>query len=96
MRYAYGPETLRLVGEGDTTALLRALAALVSQWKHVGGHAPGARLGGAEIAAFGASPLGGVMAAALDLQQLLAKSPQGRQALRDLGLEPVLQHVEGE
>lgn len=37
-----------------------------------------------------------LLAAACDVVDLLAQSPDGRQALRDLGLEPVLQHVEGE
>lgn len=37
-----------------------------------------------------------LLSAACDVVDLLAQSPEGRQALRDLGLEPVLQHVEGE
>lgn len=41
-------------------------------------------------------PQAGLLAAAIDLRALLAQSPQGRQALRDFGFEPVLEHVEGE
>lgn len=37
-----------------------------------------------------------LMAAARDLVELLAQTPEGRQALRDFGLEPVLEQVEGE
>ncbi len=36
-----------------------------------------------------------LLAAACDVVDLLCQSPDGRQALRDLGFEPVLQHVEG-
>lgn len=36
-----------------------------------------------------------LLAAACDLVDLLAQSPEGRQALRDLGLEPVLENFEG-
>ncbi len=38
--------------------------------------------------------LAGKAASGLDLMRLLAHAPQGRQALRDLGLEPFLQHVD--
>lgn len=38
----------------------------------------------------------GVLLAAVELRTLLAASEQGRQALRDLGFEPVRQDVEGE
>jgi hypothetical protein len=41
-------------------------------------------------------PQSGLLAAASDLRALLAQSPQGRQALRDFGFEPVLEHLEGE
>lgn len=37
-----------------------------------------------------------LLAAACDVVDLLAQSPDGRQALRDLGFEPVLQNIEGE
>lgn len=38
------------------------------------------------------SPL---LASAVLLRDLIAQSAQGRQALADLGFEPVLQHIEG-
>lgn len=37
-----------------------------------------------------------LLAAACDLVDLLGKTPQGRQALSDLGFEPFLEHVERE
>ena len=40
-------------------------------------------------------PQAGLLAAAIDLRALLSQSPQGRQALRDFGFEPVLEDVEG-
>lgn len=36
-----------------------------------------------------------LLAAACDVVDLLCQSPDGRQALRDLGLEPVLENFEG-
>lgn len=38
----------------------------------------------------------GLLAAADELRDLLLKLPQGREALRDLGFEPVFEQVEGE
>ena len=38
----------------------------------------------------------GFLAAAMELRDLLAQSTDGRQALRDLGFEPLLQDVKGE
>lgn len=37
-----------------------------------------------------------LLAAACDVVDLLAQCPDGRQALRDLGLEPIFEHIEGE
>lgn len=36
-----------------------------------------------------------LLAAACDVVDLLAQSPDGRQALRELGLDPLLQRAEG-
>lgn len=38
----------------------------------------------------------GVLAAAIEMRTLLLNLPNGRKALRDLGFEPVTEHVEGE
>ena len=37
-----------------------------------------------------------LLAAALLLRELIAKTPQGRKALADLGFQPVLQNIDGE
>ena len=44
----------------------------------------------------GGGPVAGLLAAAVELRSLLAKTADGRKALRDLGFEPVPQNVEGE
>ena len=38
----------------------------------------------------------GALLAGMELRNLLAQTSDGRKALRDLGFEPVLEHVEGE
>lgn len=53
-------------------------------------------LGPADLAPLGDNMRTGLLAAAMELRDLLAQTTQGRQALRDLGFEPVLEHVEGE
>lgn len=55
-----------------------------------------ARWQAAEIARRSASPEAGMLAAAFELQKLLADFPQGREALVEFGLDPVLQQLEGE
>lgn len=49
-----------------------------------------------DIARLGATQQAGILACADALRDLLAESAQGRQALRDLGFQPGLEHVEGE
>lgn len=50
----------------------------------------------ADVVPYGDTMRSGALLAALELRQLLAQFAQGRQALRDLGFEPVFEHVEGE
>jgi hypothetical protein len=49
-----------------------------------------------DLALQGDGSKAGMLAAGLDLRDLLMSSPEGRKALRDLGFEPVLEQVEGE
>ena len=49
----------------------------------------------ADVVPYGDTMRAGALLAALELRQLLAQFAQGRQALRDLGFEPVFEHVEG-
>lgn len=86
------------VARGDSQAFAVAAAALAAFWFSRAGSSiklPGAAADVAHKAAEN-GPQAGLLAAAIDLRALLAQSPQGRQALRDLGFEPVLEHVEGE
>ncbi|MCS4508909.1 hypothetical protein [Xylophilus ampelinus] len=48
------------------------------------------------VAARSDTAKGGLLAAAAEARELLGQSAQGRQALRDLGFEPVFHQVEGE
>lgn len=50
----------------------------------------------ADVVPYGDTMRAGALLAALELRQLLAQFAQGRQALRNLGFEPVFEHVEGE
>lgn len=55
--------------------------------------APAAAL---DVVAVPQGPAVGVLAAGLALRELLGQSPEGRQAMRDLGFEPVFHDVQGE
>jgi hypothetical protein len=54
-------------------------------------HAAGSHIafpvGACDVAALGDCPKAGLLAAAIDLRALLARSPEGLNALRDLGFE---------
>ncbi len=47
------------------------------------------------VAALGSSPKAGLLAAAIDLRNLLSLSVEGREALRDLGFEKFFEQFEG-
>lgn len=49
-----------------------------------------------KVIATGDSMKSGALLAGMELRDLLAQTPDGRKALRDLGFQPVLEHVEGE
>ena len=72
------------------------LADLVARWMELSGVHVSFHLGVADVAALGDTSKAGLLAAALELRDQLGELPQGRQALSDLGFEPVLEHVEGE
>lgn len=89
---------MQAVARGDSQAFAVAVAALASLlFSQAGSNIklPGAAADVARKAADN-GPQAGLLAAAMDLRALLAQSPQGRQALRDLGFEPILEHGEGE
>lgn len=49
----------------------------------------------ADVVPFGNTMQAGLLLSAMELRDLLGQIPEGRQALRDLGFEPVLQNLEG-
>lgn len=75
--------------QGDTKAFALRLVALAHAL--AGPFQLEARWQAAEIARRSASPEAGMLAAAVELQKLLADFPQGREALAEFGLEPILQ-----
>lgn len=87
---------LDAVRAGDPQALLEAVLAMVSSWFLASDHSARYPTCAAEISRLGSSTISGLLAAGCDLRCLLAKSPQGRQALSDFGFQPFLEHVEGE
>ena len=84
------------VGAGDPAAFALAVAACAARWLSISGAHIAFPLHAIEVAREEGTAKAGLMAAAIDLRGLLAQSPDGRQALRDFGFEPVLQHIEGE
>jgi hypothetical protein len=95
MAVAYGPNTLADVRAGNTHTLVRATAALAALWFEQAGWHISVPVLATEVAREGAAAAG-ILAAAIDLRNLLAQSSDGRKALSDLGFQPVLQQVEGE
>ena len=74
----------------------KALAAMAARWFDAAQFNIAFPCLPSDIAREGSAASAGFLAAAVELRDLLAQSPQGRQALRDLGFEPVPQNVEGE
>lgn len=84
------------VNAGDSVATAVALAACASRWFSMAGTHISFRNQPSHVAVLEGTAKAGLLAAAMDLRDLLAQSPDGRQALRDFGFEPLLQNVEGE
>lgn len=83
---------------GSTPPLPAALALMARDWMQRGGWdiAWRHRVQATDLVTGDApTPERVLLAAACDLVDLLAESPDGRQALRDLGFEPILQDFEG-
>lgn len=69
----------------------KVLAAMAARWFDAAGFNIAFSCLPSDIAREGASASAGLLAAAVELRDLLAQSQQGRQALRDLGFEPAPQ-----
>lgn len=77
------------VRAGDQGALATAVAACAARWFGMADSHIAFRHHASQVAREAGSPKAGLLAAAMDLRELLAQSPDGRQALRDLGCESV-------
>lgn len=99
-----GPDTASNIALGDQGALMTALLCLAAHWMEQGGIP---RFGRSLAAMTDALPKESgrfsmrtaeqraLLAAGCDLHDLLAQSPQGRQALKDLLAKEVSYHAEG-
>lgn len=83
-------------GSDDLSRLVVLIANQSARLFDLAGSSVSFPIGPADLAALGDNMRTGLLAAAMELRDLLAQSAQGRQALSDLGFEPVLEHVEGE
>ena len=79
-------------------SLEKAFAQLAQDWMYRGVWCPefGRPLAVDLVVGGGAPEQRALLAAACDVVDLLTKSPEDRQALRDLGFQPVPEQVEGE
>ena len=84
------------VRTGDDRAFAVAVAACAERWFGMANAYTGCVVHASHVASAADTAKAGLLAAALDLRELLAQSPNGRQALRDFGFEPVLQDAKGE
>jgi|GEM_PF-2809442 len=90
----FDPRLLAQLAAGDVQALMVAVASMANMLLQQAGMYRPAVYATELVSLPGVQA--GKAAAALDLVRLLAHAPQGRQALRDFGLEPFLDQVEGE
>ncbi len=81
---------------GDSEAVMVAVADCAARWFSMAGSNIAVKHHASHVAREAGTANAGLLAAAMDLRELLAQCPNGRQALRDFGFEPVLQDVEGE
>ena len=94
-RRGLAPEAVMAAHSAERAADPKALAMMAAHWFEAAGfHISFTFLPSDLVCCVGAS--GGLLAAAIELRNHLAKSSDGRKALRDLGFEPVPQNVEGE
>ncbi len=87
---------MEAMGAGDPGAFTLAVAACAAHWLSMSGSHIALPLHALHVAREEGAAKAGLMGAAMDLRDLLAQSPDGRQALRDFGFEPFLQNVESE
>lgn len=94
IRRPFDPIVLQQLSDGNVDALVTAVASFAQTLLEQAGLHPVAVFA-CDLVAL--EPMkAGKAAAAVDLLRLLSHAPQGREALRDLGLEPVLHQIERE
>ncbi len=93
---ALSPESLSALRDGGHPALARAVLAQVALWFAACDHDMAMRrqLGAAHVVMAGAS--GPLLAAAFDVYDVFALSPEGRQAIADFLGKPVFEEPERE
>ncbi len=88
-------DALARIRSGNNRAVLDGAIALTLRWGQIAGRSVRHPIRPTELLEL--DPTGSsLLAAAVELRELLAQSPQGRQALRDFGFQPFLEHIEGE
>lgn len=93
----FSPATVESLASGDTDALLRCLWFLARKWFSSGGSMLPARDAISMTKLVERSPeQRAFLAAGCDLYDVLISSPQGREALLNLGLQPVRDDPKGE
>lgn len=89
------PEAVLAARSAERGAQCVALAMMAARWFDAAGYHISFTFTASDFVR-GGGPVAGLLAAAVELRSLLAKTADGRKALRDLGFEPVPQNVEGE
>ena len=84
------------VRAGKQGAVVLAFAACAARWFSMADSHISFPHHASHVAREAGTAKAGLLAAAMDLRELLTQCPDGRKALRDFGFEPVLQHIEGE
>ena len=82
------PVDMQAVATGEHRALVHALADLTAKLHLRAGHHIKLPVGAVDAVVL-QGPQAGLLAAALELRELLSHSPQGREALHDFGFKPV-------
>lgn len=84
------------VRAGEQGAIAVAVVACAARWFSMAGSHIAFPHHASHVAHEADTARAGLLAAAMDLRELLAQSPDGWKALRDFGFEPLLEHIEGE
>lgn len=86
---------LQALQSGDHVAFVLAVASCANKLFSAAGSHIAFHTTAVDAVKDGNTAKAGLFAAAMDLRELLAQSPDGRQALRNFGFKPFLENVEG-